>query len=81
MSGMRTILTSLTLVGAVGASYGVWAIIVPGEEKKKELLKNLPESNPARMEESRRRNALMLQVLKDAAETKDNIARGYGGQK
>lgn len=39
MSGMRTILTSLTLVGAVGASYGMWAIIVPGEEKKRELLK------------------------------------------
>lgn len=42
---------------------------------------NLPESNPARMEESRRRNALTLQALKDAAETKDNLARGYGGQK
>ncbi|XP_056593026.1 ubiquinol-cytochrome-c reductase complex assembly factor 3 [Triplophysa dalaica] len=81
MSGMRTILTSLTLVGAVGASYGMWAIIVPGEEKKRELLKNLPESNPARMEESRRRNALTLQALKDAAETKENLARGYGGQK
>jgi len=33
------------------------------------------------MEESRKRSALLLQVLKDAAETKDNIARGYGGQK
>ncbi|KAI7793214.1 ubiquinol-cytochrome-c reductase complex assembly factor 3 [Triplophysa rosa] len=81
MSGMRTILTSLALVGSFGAGYGMWAIIVPGEEKKRELLKNLPESNPARMEESRRRNALMLQVLKDAAETQDNIARGYGGKK
>lgn len=78
---MRTFLTSLGLVGIVGVGYGMWATIVPGEEKKREILKNLPESNPARMEETRKRNALMLQVLKDAAETQDNIARGYGGQK
>jgi len=31
------------------------------------------------MEESRRRNALIMQVLKEAAETPDNIARGAGG--
>ncbi|RXN06884.1 cornichon -like protein [Labeo rohita] len=45
------------------------------------LRRNLPEANPVRMEETRKRNALMLQVLKDAAETNDNIARGYGSQK
>lgn len=40
---------------------------------------NLPESNPMRMEETRKRNALVMQVLKEAAETNDNIARGQGG--
>ncbi|XP_051541882.1 ubiquinol-cytochrome-c reductase complex assembly factor 3 [Myxocyprinus asiaticus] len=81
MSGMRTILSSIGLVGVAGIGYGMWAMISPGEERKRELLKNLPEANPVRMEESRRRNALMLQVLKDAAETNDNIARGFGSQK
>uniref|UniRef100_A0A3Q1C405 Ubiquinol-cytochrome-c reductase complex assembly factor 3 n=1 Tax=Amphiprion ocellaris TaxID=80972 RepID=A0A3Q1C405_AMPOC len=41
--------------------------------------KNLPESNPMRMEETRQRNAMVMQVLKEAAETNDNLARGYGG--
>ncbi|XP_051764422.1 ubiquinol-cytochrome-c reductase complex assembly factor 3 [Ctenopharyngodon idella] len=81
MSSMRTMLTSIGLVGVVCVGYGMWAIISPGEERKREMLKNLPEANPVRMEESRKRNALMMQVLKDAAETNDNIARGYGSQK
>ncbi|KAK2871114.1 hypothetical protein QQF64_002257 [Cirrhinus molitorella] len=81
MSSMRTILASLGVFGLVGMGYGMWAVISPGEERKMEILKNLPEANPVRMEETRKRNALMLQVLKDAAETNDNIARGYGGQK
>ncbi|KAG1928412.1 ubiquinol-cytochrome-c reductase complex assembly factor 3 [Pimephales promelas] len=81
MSAMRTMLASIGLVGVVGVGYGMWAMISPGEERKREMLKNLPEANPLRMEESRRRNALMLQVLKEAAETNENIARGFGGQK
>ncbi|CAM4729958.1 hypothetical protein PO909_022589 [Leuciscus waleckii] len=81
MSAMRTMLVSIGLVGVVGVGYGMWAIISPGEERKREMLKNLPEANPVRMEESRKRNALMLQVLKEAAETNENIARGIGSQK
>ncbi|XP_043106660.1 ubiquinol-cytochrome-c reductase complex assembly factor 3 [Puntigrus tetrazona] len=81
MSGMRTVLTSVGVLGFVGVGFGMWAIISPGEDRNRELLKNLPEANPARMEENRKRNALMLQVLKDAAETNDNIARGNSGQK
>ncbi|XP_016383822.1 ubiquinol-cytochrome-c reductase complex assembly factor 3-like [Sinocyclocheilus rhinocerous] len=81
MSSMRTVLASIGVFGIVGVGYGMWAIISPGEDRKREILKNLPEANPVRMAETRKRNALMLQVLKDAAETNDNIARGYGGQK
>ncbi|KAL2095264.1 hypothetical protein ACEWY4_009983 [Coilia grayii] len=81
MSGMRTILMSTALVGAVGIGYGMWAVISPSEERKKEILKNLPEANPLRMDETRRRNALMMQVLKEASETSDNIARGFGSPK
>lgn len=39
---------------------------------------NLPESNPMRMEETRKRNMMVLQAIKDAAETDENIARTLG---
>nr|AAI62114.1 Hypothetical LOC558925 [Danio rerio] len=73
------ILTGSVALG--GLTYAIWIIFSPGEERKKEILKSLPEANPVRMEETRKRNAIMLQVLKDAAETNDNIARGFGSQK
>ncbi|XP_029915186.1 ubiquinol-cytochrome-c reductase complex assembly factor 3 [Myripristis murdjan] len=79
MSSLRTILSSTALVAVVAVGYGMWSIISPGEERRREMIKNLPESNPMRMEETRKRNALVMQALKEAAETSDNIARGYGG--
>ncbi|XP_054880808.1 ubiquinol-cytochrome-c reductase complex assembly factor 3 [Poeciliopsis prolifica] len=78
MSGMRTILISTAAIASMGLGYGMWSVISPGEERRKEMLKNFPESNPVRMEETRQRNAMLLQVLKDAAETSDNLARGLG---
>ncbi|KAJ8338008.1 hypothetical protein SKAU_G00369740 [Synaphobranchus kaupii] len=80
MSSMKTFLSAVAMSGAIGIGYGMWSIISPGEERRKELLKNLPESNPGRMEETRRRNALMLQVLKEAAETDDNIIARHGSR-
>ncbi|KAM6930820.1 ubiquinol-cytochrome-c reductase complex assembly factor 3 [Xenentodon cancila] len=79
MSGMRLILSSSALIAGLGLGYGMWAIISPGEERRREMIKNLPEANPVRMEETRQRNAMVMQVLKDAAETSDNLARGYSG--
>ncbi|CAB1332962.1 unnamed protein product, partial [Coregonus sp. 'balchen'] len=61
MSGLRTVLISTGFVGVVGIGYGMWSVITPGEERKREMLKNLPEANPLRMEETRKRNALMMQ--------------------
>lgn len=37
---------------------------------------NLPESSPSMMEERRKQNALVMQALKEAAETNENLARG-----
>ncbi|KAM8866580.1 ubiquinol-cytochrome-c reductase complex assembly factor 3 [Synchiropus splendidus] len=78
MSSMRTLLTASSLFGVTAVGYGMWSVISPGEEKRRELIKNLPESNALRMEEVRRRNALVMQALKDAAETNDNVARQLG---
>ncbi|KPP58130.1 UPF0723 protein C11orf83-like [Scleropages formosus] len=77
MSGMRTLLTSGAAVAIVGLGFGMWSAMSPGDEQRQEMLKNLPESNPVRMEETRQRNALVLQVLKEAAETNDNVARSF----
>lgn len=77
MGSLRSILTSSAIVTSLGVGYGMWSIISPGEERRKEMLRDLPENNPVRMEETRKRNAMVMQVLKDAAETKENIARGY----
>ncbi|KAM9743402.1 ubiquinol-cytochrome-c reductase complex assembly factor 3 [Menidia menidia] len=76
---LKTILSSTALIGALGLGYGMWSVISPGEERRREMMKNLPESNPMRMEETRQRNAMVMQVLKEAAETTDNLARGASG--
>lgn len=67
------------MVVVLGVGFGTWLMVVPTEDRRKNLIKNLPESNPVRMEETRKRSALVMQALKDAAETNDNIVRGFGG--
>ncbi|XP_066507742.1 ubiquinol-cytochrome-c reductase complex assembly factor 3 [Hoplias malabaricus] len=76
MSSGRRVAAGLLAVGALGAGLLMWSTVAPGPERKREILKELPEQNTLRMEESRRRNALVMQVLKDAAETEDNITWG-----
>ncbi|XP_056457856.1 ubiquinol-cytochrome-c reductase complex assembly factor 3 [Gadus chalcogrammus] len=78
MSALRKVVSYAWCALAVGVGLGLWYIVVPSEERKKEMVKNLPEANPLRAEETRRRNALMMQVLKEAAETDANLARGIG---
>ncbi|KAG9351994.1 hypothetical protein AGOR_G00029020 [Albula goreensis] len=77
MSAVKNMIGLWTLIGVAGIGYGMWNIISPSDERKREILKDLPEANPLRMEESRQRNALMMQVLKEAAETNDNVARRF----
>uniref|UniRef100_A0AAY4CLF3 Ubiquinol-cytochrome-c reductase complex assembly factor 3 n=2 Tax=Denticeps clupeoides TaxID=299321 RepID=A0AAY4CLF3_9TELE len=74
----RIVLAYAGFAAVVGVGWALWVIVRPGEERTREILKELPEANPLRLDETRRRNALMMQVLKDAAETKENIARGTG---
>ncbi|XP_017344477.1 ubiquinol-cytochrome-c reductase complex assembly factor 3 [Ictalurus punctatus] len=81
MSALRKLLSYTAAVAALIAGYASWRSLDPGDQRNRELLKNLPESNPLRMEESRRRNAQIMEMLKDAAQTNENIARTYGSQK
>ncbi|KAK7918579.1 hypothetical protein WMY93_009863 [Mugilogobius chulae] len=75
MSALKTILASSAMVVVVGVGYGMWSIISPAETRKRDMLRDLPENDPHRMDESRRRTALVMQVLKEASETNENIAR------
>ncbi|XP_076874421.1 ubiquinol-cytochrome-c reductase complex assembly factor 3 [Brachyhypopomus gauderio] len=82
MSRLRIIISSVGMVAALASGFGLWSMISPEDEKNRnELLKQMPESNVVRMDENRKKNALMLQILKEAAETNENIARRVGGQK
>ncbi|XP_027014258.1 ubiquinol-cytochrome-c reductase complex assembly factor 3 [Tachysurus fulvidraco] len=81
MSALRKLLVYTGAVTALITGYVFWRSLEPGEQRNREILKNLPESNPARMEESRRRNVQIMEVLKEAAETNNNIARTFGNQK
>uniref|UniRef100_A0A8C7LJ13 Ubiquinol-cytochrome-c reductase complex assembly factor 3 n=1 Tax=Oncorhynchus kisutch TaxID=8019 RepID=A0A8C7LJ13_ONCKI len=65
------ILASKALVGALGVGYTMFSVISPGEERKKELIQNFPEANPVRMEDTRRRNALVM-LLRTFAKSNPN---------
>ncbi|XP_033828909.1 ubiquinol-cytochrome-c reductase complex assembly factor 3 [Periophthalmus magnuspinnatus] len=75
MSALRTMLASASMIGVLAVGYGMWSIISPEESRRRDLLRDLPEADPHRMDESRRRTALVMQVLKEASETNENIAR------
>ncbi|XP_063300813.1 ubiquinol-cytochrome-c reductase complex assembly factor 3-like [Pelobates fuscus] len=71
----RIVITTLTL-GAFGGVGGVlWLLVAPGEQRRLEMRKNYPEANPATLAEVRKRNELVLQIIKEAAETNENVAR------
>ncbi|KAM9456446.1 ubiquinol-cytochrome-c reductase complex assembly factor 3 [Clarias gariepinus] len=81
MRALRKLLGYSAAVVALIAGFTAWRSLGPAEQRNRELLKNLPEFNPERMDESKRRNAQIMELLKNAAETNDNIARTYGSQK
>ncbi|XP_056274641.1 ubiquinol-cytochrome-c reductase complex assembly factor 3 [Pseudoliparis swirei] len=62
-------------VAAMVLGYGLLLIMSPGEERR---VKSLSQSSPVTTEESRRRTALVMQAMKDAAATNDNLATGRG---
>lgn len=39
MSGLRTLMSAIALTGFGGLGYWMWTLILPGEERRKDLLK------------------------------------------
>ncbi|TRY99255.1 hypothetical protein DNTS_022817 [Danionella cerebrum] len=69
----------VVVAGTTAVTCISWATFAPGENRKKNIVKNLPEANLLRRQETRKNNELLLQILKEAAETNDNVARGWSG--
>uniref|UniRef100_A0A3Q2DGX2 Ubiquinol-cytochrome-c reductase complex assembly factor 3 n=1 Tax=Cyprinodon variegatus TaxID=28743 RepID=A0A3Q2DGX2_CYPVA len=76
MPGGWVVLIRSSAVSCSSSVMGSWAILVNEFLSCPLVHQNLPESNPVRMEETRQRNAMVMQALKDAAETSENLARG-----
>ncbi|XP_043931574.1 ubiquinol-cytochrome-c reductase complex assembly factor 3-like [Protopterus annectens] len=75
-SNVKFIINAGIIVGGVSAVYGFWYLFSEGgQARQKEIVKKLPEGNVIRMEESKLRTALTMQVIKKAAESNENISR------
>ncbi|KAM4796919.1 ubiquinol-cytochrome-c reductase complex assembly factor 3 [Rhinophrynus dorsalis] len=76
MEALRRLVKGTMMLGVFAGVGGVlWILVAPGEARRMEMRKDLPEANPDRLAEVRKRNALVLQVIKEAAETNENLAR------
>ncbi|XP_077180729.1 ubiquinol-cytochrome-c reductase complex assembly factor 3 [Paroedura picta] len=65
----------LGMVGTMGLGIGLWAAITPNEEQLKKMAKELPSSNPRVQAQMRERNIAVLAMIKEAAETNENVAQ------
>ncbi|XP_037373718.1 ubiquinol-cytochrome-c reductase complex assembly factor 3 [Talpa occidentalis] len=63
------------LLGA-GACVGstLFVLVTPGEQRKQAMLKEMPEQDARRRDESTRTNQLVLATLQQAAATQENVA-------
>ncbi|KAL8184260.1 UNVERIFIED_CONTAM: hypothetical protein K2H54_011099 [Gekko kuhli] len=71
----RVVKTVLGVVGSIGLGVAFWAGMTPNEEQMKLRAKELPRSGPQQQAEQQHLNAAVMAVLKEAAETNENVAR------
>ncbi|XP_078060756.1 ubiquinol-cytochrome-c reductase complex assembly factor 3 [Mustelus asterias] len=63
-----------TLLAASAAAV-CWVVAGPSEQRRREIVQHLPESNKVRLEASRQRNTLVMQIIEESAQSEKNIAR------
>ncbi|XP_067883899.1 ubiquinol-cytochrome-c reductase complex assembly factor 3 isoform X1 [Heterodontus francisci] len=85
----RVLVSGGWVLMTAGAAYLCWALAGPSEQRRREIVRvttpgesgrglglgQLPESNQAQLQASKRRNALVMQIIKESAETEENVAR------
>ncbi|XP_054840737.1 ubiquinol-cytochrome-c reductase complex assembly factor 3-like [Eublepharis macularius] len=74
-NAQRVVKALLYSVGITGLGVVLWAAMTPSEAQRKERIKELPCSSPQHQSELRRQNAQVMEILKEAAETNENVAR------
>ncbi|XP_075190532.1 ubiquinol-cytochrome-c reductase complex assembly factor 3-like [Anomaloglossus baeobatrachus] len=65
---------SLAVAGWTGLGCLLWSFMAPKQNELLEMRKKAMKENPAMMADLRSQNEMVLKVLKDAAETKVNVA-------
>ncbi|XP_073419587.1 ubiquinol-cytochrome-c reductase complex assembly factor 3 [Dendrobates tinctorius] len=70
----KLLVGSLALAGWTGLGVFLWSVMAPKQEELLEMRRKATKENPAMMADLRSQNEMVLKVLKDAAETKVNIA-------
>ncbi|KAM9319967.1 ubiquinol-cytochrome-c reductase complex assembly factor 3 [Gastrophryne carolinensis] len=70
----RIVLATMAVAGWTGLGCLLWALVAPSQDRLLEMRKNEAKEHPARMAEMRQQNELILKVLKEAAETTENVA-------
>ncbi|NXP16788.1 UQCC3 factor, partial [Scytalopus superciliaris] len=63
--------------GAAPVALGLllWVAVAGGERHRLDTLKALPDAAPEVLAERRRHNELIMEALREAAETDENVAR------
>ncbi|XP_066445103.1 ubiquinol-cytochrome-c reductase complex assembly factor 3-like [Eleutherodactylus coqui] len=69
----RLVVGSLWLAGCTGLGCLLWSFMAPKQEQLLEMRMKEMKVNPAMMAELRAQNEIVLQALKEAAETNVNI--------
>ncbi|KAG6938027.1 ubiquinol-cytochrome c reductase complex assembly factor 3 [Chelydra serpentina] len=71
----RLVLGGLMVAGTTGLGVVAWALATPREQRRREIAKELQETNPLHWAERRHQNELVMAAIKEAAETNENVAR------
>ncbi|NXU48166.1 UQCC3 factor, partial [Turnix velox] len=59
----------------VGAGLLLWFAVGTGEERRQETLKALPDLSPEVVAQRRNHNRLVMEALREAAQTDENVTR------
>ncbi|XP_063002074.1 ubiquinol-cytochrome-c reductase complex assembly factor 3-like [Elgaria multicarinata webbii] len=70
----RVISGLLAMAGSLGLAGVLWIAIVPNRKRMEEMDKEFRESNPRLWTERQKQNTQIMAILKEAAETNENVA-------
>ncbi|XP_017359446.1 ubiquinol-cytochrome-c reductase complex assembly factor 3 [Cebus imitator] len=75
MQSLRKMLMTVAVLGAgAGVGYALLVIVTPRGQRKQEMLKEMPLQDPLSRDEMARTTQLVMDVLKEAATTQENVA-------